>query len=173
MSELPRILPSLADRFTRPGEHYSYQSVRAYSDAVLRDLRALLGARAHLTPDEIQEFSEVAKSVLNYGLYDLAGKRVRNVDVPALEKQLLETIYNFEPRIKKHTLTVEQASNTGDGSDETGRALIAFEIEGEVWASPTPIKIRTELDLATGQHTIAEGAEASDLPRKPAGGRPG
>jgi type VI secretion system protein ImpF len=169
MSGPSRVLPAILDRFTRPGETYTPPTLHRYTDGILRDLRCLLSARALLSPEDAEEFPEVAKSVVNYGVNDVAGERAAKVDVISLENELVEIIKCFEPRVKGHTLTIQQiTAEEKDSPENAHRTVMAFEIQGEVWASPSPVSIRTELDLATGQHQAAEGGAAASPPRKAA-----
>ncbi|HEU0220660.1 MAG TPA: type VI secretion system baseplate subunit TssE, partial [Paracoccaceae bacterium] len=57
----------------------------------------------------------------------------------------------FEPRILPGTLQVSLSAEKSQS-----RAILAFDITGEVWAQPLPLEIylRTELDVASGDMSI-------------------
>ena len=70
--------------------------------------------------------------------------RLVSPDMNELERQLIEAIQLFEPRILRHTLQVKATVE---------RHLISFEIRGDLWANPVPehLFINTKIDLETGQ----------------------
>lgn len=121
-------------------------SLKEYRIAVLRDLRWLLNSPRHLKTEELYDYPEVAKSVLNYGTRDLAGLTSSVLDPIEIETELRDTILEFEPRIIPDSLQVRLV----DGAGEDGK--IAFEINGQLWALPHAERIlfRTEMDLETG-----------------------
>lgn len=115
--------------------------------AVLRDLRWLLNASAHI-PGELDDFGEVSRSVLNYGSVDLSGRMVSSLGLAELERNLTAAIRAFEPRILPDTVKIKALVGATVGSPNT----IALEIRGELWATPHPeeLYIKTEIDLDTG-----------------------
>jgi|ERR1700730_11864769 type VI secretion system protein ImpF len=159
MASSDRVLPGLLDRLTSgkasPGQEsrsYAQASLRHYQQSVLRDLRWLLNARSSLSEDITADFPEIARSVLNFGTRDFSGMAVSSIDTMEVERELVEAIQYFEPRIIKGTLSVKTAPANGSA----GQNVVAFEIRAEIWATPFPeqIFIRTELDLETGQYRL-------------------
>jgi type VI secretion system protein ImpF len=130
-------------------------SLRRYRNALIRDLGMLLNSRNHPAHDDIYEFPEVSRSVLNYGIPDLCGIPVRNIRSAEVEAEIRQCIARFEPRISQGSLSVRMASPT---DSEYVRA-ISFEIEGEMWAQPLPdhLFVKTEVDLETGHHKLKGG----------------
>src|SRR6476619_3828 len=109
-----RIQPCLLDRLTDDDPDSKQESktsrvisVQRYREGVLRDLRWLLNASAHLSEDDSKQFGEVRRSVLNYGTGDFCGKLASSLDFAAVEHEMIETIKCFEPRITASTLTVK------------------------------------------------------------------
>ena len=115
--------------------------------AVLRDLRWLLNANAHV-PGEFDDFGEVGRSVLNYGSADFSGRSISEVGIEELERGLTAAIRNFEPRIIPGSVSVKAKPGAEAGSPNT----LVFEIRGDLWATPFPeeLYIKTEVDLETG-----------------------
>jgi type VI secretion system protein ImpF len=91
--------------------------------------------------------------VVNYGLPDLAGLTASGIDVAELEQIVKQALWDFEPRIMRHTLKVRARA---DG--EMGHNALVFEIEGELWAQPIPLELllKTEIDLETGDIAVTE-----------------
>ena len=153
-----RIQPCLLDRLTdenpeavKESRNERVISVKRYREGVLRDLIWLLNAKAHTDRDGLDEFPEVARSVLNFGTRDLCGLISSSLDLGTLEQEIAEAMRRLEPRINPGSLAVTAVS----GSQKFANG-IAVEIRGDLWAYPVPeqLYIRTEIDLDTGKYTV-------------------
>jgi type VI secretion system protein ImpF len=124
-------------------------SIKRYREGVLRDIAWLMNSKAHLESEDITSFGEVARSVLNFGVPDLCGQLAGGVDLASIEGRFLEAIKAFEPRIIPETLTIKAVR----GGETLGPNMLAFEIRGDLWASPVPeqLHIKTHIDMETGQ----------------------
>lgn len=157
-----RLQPSLLDRLTdtdpenksEPRERrvLSFQRLKA---GVLRDLAWLLSTGYLETFEDLEAHPYARNSVVNYGLPDLTGSSVANMDPGRLEKIVREAIVKFEPRINPRTLKVSVSVDRG----RMHRNAMMFRIEGELWAQPAPLalSLRTELDLESGNVDVREG----------------
>lgn len=157
-----RLQPSLLDRLTddAPGEKtesreqrvLSYSRLRA---ALLRDLAWLLNTGHLETVQDLDDYPEVRRSVVNYGIPDLTGLTVAGADVVRIEKAVRQAIIDFEPRVAPDSLKVAVEATEG----QSARRALVFRIEGELWAKPTPqaLYLKTELDLETGDVRVREG----------------
>ena len=122
--------------------------------AVIRDLSWLFNTSSLETTQDLEAFPEVARSVLNYGVPEFAGKALSGVDVYQVEQRVRRAIIAFEPRILEESLQVRLVVRE-DGMD---RNALVFDIEGRLWAHPMPLHLllKTEVDLETGQVTVTE-----------------
>jgi type VI secretion system protein ImpF len=150
-----KIQPCLLDRLTDDAPESLKESrsartisIQRYREGVLRDLSWLLNARARMKEEGLKEFPEAAHSVLDFGIRDLCGEVASSLDIRELEHDLAAAIREFEPRILPRTLTVTAVAVPGATAN-----VLAFEIRGELWATPMPeqLYIRTEIDLDTAQ----------------------
>ena len=153
-----RIQPCLLDRLTdenpeavKESRNERVISVKRYREGVLRDLIWLLNAKAHTDRDGLDDFPEVARSVLNFGTRDLCGLISSSLDLRIMEQEIAEAMRRLEPRINPGSLAVTAVS----GSQKFANG-IAVEIRGDLWAYPVPeqLYIRTEIDLDTGKYTV-------------------
>ncbi|CDF94505.1 Uncharacterized protein ImpF [Pseudomonas sp. SHC52] len=114
--------------------------------SVLRDLAWLLNTTSLLDADATLH-TPAGTSVVNFGLPALAGNSASNVDLSALEALIHQAIATFEPRILRHTLRVRARATA-----EMNHNALSFEIEGDLWAQPVPLRLmlQTDLDLETG-----------------------
>ncbi len=166
-----RLLPALLDRLIdeQPGQRNEGVDRRVLSKAqlrrsVLRDLTWLLNAQARFGPDDdLDALPLVRSSTLNYGMPALSGRLVSEMELPELERMILQAIVDFEPRILPETLSVSAVRSRQAAGH---RNTLGFEIAGQLWAEPYPIELllRTELDLETGEVSVEDrrGARAAE-----------
>jgi len=161
-----RLQPSLLDRLTdddptNPKESADKRvlSLTQLKASVLRDLAWLLNTTS-LLDDDATLHTAAGTSVVNFGLPALAGNSASNVDVPALETLIHQAIATFEPRILRHTLRVRARATA-----EMNHNALSFEIEGDLWAQPVPLRLmlQTDLDLETGHVRVVN----ADQRRRP------
>lgn len=158
-----RLQPSLLDRLTdeeRDQRHETRDkrvlSLQKFRAAVLRDISWLFNTINLDAAQNLHAYPLIRRSVLNYGLPDLSGRVVSNVDSMMLERILRQALWDYEPRIARSTVRVRHASDRTRLSHNS----LAFEIEGELWAQPTPLRLylRTQLDFEEGKIIISERA---------------
>lgn len=158
-----RLQPSLLDRLaddepgvTQESRDRRVLSVQRLREVVLRDLTWLLNAVNLTAVNDLEDYPAVERSVLNYGLPDMAGHTVSGVDLMELEQLLRRAIIEFEPRILRDTLSVKLLFN----ESEMNHNAMTFEIQGDLWAQPVPLHmyLRTELDLEIGTVKVSEFA---------------
>jgi type VI secretion system protein ImpF len=156
---LDRLQPCLLDRLTddepakrEESRNQRIVSLQRYKAGVLRDLDWLFNASGHFPEEEVGEltfadFEEAFRSVLNFGIRQLYGRLAPDID--EIEKQLVDAITVFEPRINRNTLKVKATLD---------RQLLSFDITGELWVYPIPERlfIRTQLDLESSQCSTKE-----------------
>jgi len=156
-----RLQPSLLDRLTdnEPGRTVESRDQRVLSmarlrESVLRDVAWLFSTVNMEATTPLDDYPEVARSVVNYGVSDLTGTHVVGRDLGQLERDLATAINRFEPRILAESLKV---GVDAEGVGETRRAL-SFTITGQLWAQPVPqsLYLKTELDLETGAVSVAD-----------------
>lgn len=162
-----RLQPSLLDRLTdddptNPKESADKRvlSLTQLKASVLRDLAWLLNTTSLLDADATLH-TQAGTSVVNYGLPALAGNSVSSVDIKALEALIYQAIATFEPRILRHTLRVKARFGHG----EMNHNALSFEIEGDLWAQPVPLRLllQTDLDLESGHVRVVN----ADQRRRP------
>jgi type VI secretion system protein ImpF len=156
-----RLQPSLLDRLTDedPDKTQESREQRVFSpsrlrEVVQRDLAWLFNTTNFAATQSLERYPEVERSVLNYGLPDLAGITLSATHVAELERALRQAVLDFEPRILANTLKIRVVV------DQTlmDHNAMAFDIEGELWAQPMPLQLflRTEVDLELGDVRVAQ-----------------
>ncbi|AOB32511.1 type VI secretion system lysozyme [Bordetella sp. H567] len=160
-----RLQPALLDRLTDLAPDAAFEprerrvvSMRQLRVSVLRDLTYLFNA-VQARMGDLGAFSLAEASVLNYGLRGLTGKTLADIDAASVADEIARAIRRFEPRIGGHSLRVTPL----DHSAETGGSVMAFLVEGELWAQPYPERLyfKTELDLEAGEARLIDGGEVA------------
>ncbi|HJW06206.1 MAG TPA: type VI secretion system baseplate subunit TssE [Rhodanobacter sp.] len=157
-----RLQPSLLDRLTddEPDKREESRDKRVLSatrlrDCVTRDISWLLNCVSLDVDLALDEYPEVARSVLNFGIPDLTGASLSGIDSETLQRQLKDAILAFEPRLTANTLRVSVNAD----HKRMDRQALMFNIESEMWAQPIPLNLflKTEVDLETGSFKVSEG----------------
>ena len=156
-----RLQPALLDRLTddEPDKTVESREQRVVSldklrKSVIRDLEWLFNAINLAATVDLEPYPLVAESVLNYGLPGFGGQAASSFDAVALERHIRQSIWNFEPRILRDTLQVRAVMD----EQKMNLNAISFEISGELWAQPMPIRLflRTEIDLEDKRVKVVE-----------------
>ena len=162
-----RLQPSLLDRLTddEPDQQQESRDQRVLSanrlrECVLRHLGWLFNSTRLPEREEVERYPFAAHSVINFGLPPLTGATARSVDMEALERNLRQTVADFEPRIFRQSLRVRTEVN----EERMSHNALTFEIEGELWAQPLPLQLylKTEIDLESGQVLIEESTRSRE-----------
>lgn len=152
----PNIVPSLLDRLIDEAPGVSQeavpkrsQTVRQFERAVARDLEAMLNTRRETLEDLPEEFEEVRRSLLNYGLpdftsYSLLGPKDKARVIRALE----ETIASFERRLDRVRVTLEEP--------RAHERAMRFRVDALLRVDPTPepVTFDTVLQLTTQEYRV-------------------
>ena len=155
LSQKERLQPCLLDRLTddepqklsEPRDK-RIMTIEQLRNSVIRDLSWLMNTENLESAHDLVEFPLVSQSTLNYGLPVLSGHAAATLNVFELEQRIRNAILNFEPRILADSLTVRAIY----ASQEMSKNALNFEIDGDLWAEPTPMRflVHTELDLESG-----------------------
>jgi type VI secretion system protein ImpF len=121
---------------------------------VRRDLAALMNSTHLAAVQDLGDYPEAERSTLNYGIPDFAGQPASSIDRAALARRIRKAILDFEPRLIASSLKVESVA---DPEEKRPNAL-HFDIDGEMWADPTPLRLRlrTDLSLEDGEAKVTE-----------------
>ena len=161
LSQREKLQPSLLDRLTDDEPERREESrdrrvlnLQQLREGVVRDLAWLLNTAYLEAAVDLEAYPEVARSTLNYGMPDFTGQTSSSVDLTTVEKMIRQAILQFEPRILPDTVRIRARAN----ADQLNHNAISFDIEGELWALPLPVRLflRTDVDLEVGAVSILE-----------------
>lgn len=109
---------------------------------VSRDLDALLNTVALQATIDMENAPNVRKSILNFGLPDIA---IRTIDENGLDEipgEIRTAIVNYEPRIAPDTLRIER-----DKELDPAELKIRFVIRGELVCHPVHVPVEFVADI--------------------------
>ncbi len=161
LTQKERLQPSLLDRLTddEPGQLNESREKRVLSmhklrQSVLRDISWLLNANSLEAVESLEQYPEVARSVINFGIRNLAGSSGSVSNLAEIEKSVKKAIQNFEPRILPNSLQIQMTSTDG----KMNRLAVVFDIEADLWAQPLPLHLylRTEINKVTGDVNLRD-----------------
>lgn len=161
LTQKERLQPSLLDRLTdnNPESKVESRAQRVLSlqqlrKSVIRDLGWLLNSGNLPSDLNLDSYPLAEHTVINYGLPDFAGMTSTSLDNDAVEQAVKQAIIDFEPRILRNTINVKLLVD----SEQMNSNSVVFEIDGELWAQPAPLRVylKTELDLETGEVQVSD-----------------
>lgn len=150
-----RLQPSLLDRLTdldptssTEGRDDRVINIRRLRDIIRRDLSWLLNSNSQDTLIDAEQYPNIATSVLNYGVQEVAGDFSTKNRAAEIRKAIKRAIILFEPRIKDGTLEIIAREDT-----TSSQTIVEFDIRADMWAQPLPMELylRSQVDLTTGQ----------------------
>ena len=100
---------------------------------------------------DAKRFPLASKSVLNFGVRDVAGDFAAKDRANLIRKSIAQSIEYFEPRIRKGSAHVEMRSE-----NVSRNTIISFDIRADMWAEPIPVELylRSSIDMTTGQVSL-------------------
>lgn len=134
------MLPCYMPRLDRFGE----SELRA---CLMRDIGWLLNDIQLSTAVNLEDYPEVASSVINQGLPDLTGKSLDREGIARRARQIAAALRLYEPRLDPATIEVEI-----DGDKALADNRIRFKISGEIRTELEDSRfiVVTAIDLDTG-----------------------
>ncbi len=152
LTQSERLQPSLLDRLKYDAPNVL--TIHQLRKSVERDLEWLLNTINLEAVLDLGKYENTRNSVINYGIPDLAGKTASGIEIRYIEKMLRQAILDFEPRLLKNTVKVSISLS----NDELNINAMRFDIEGELWALPVPLKLflRTEIELESGSAKVED-----------------
>lgn len=152
----PHLLPSLLDRLLddRPGVTSEpvasrAQNLRALKKSVARDLEALLNTRQEILEELPEEFAELRRSLLTYGLPDFMSFNLGTPDDRARVRRCLEeAITTFEPRFARVRVSME--------TPRVHERTLRFRVDALLRTdpSPEPVMFDMVLQLNTQEYVV-------------------
>jgi type VI secretion system protein ImpF len=112
------------------------------------DLLALVNTIDLASAIDLGDFEHVGRSVLNFGLYDIAHLSSEETGVDAIARDLSAALLQHEPRLNTETLQVVRDQDFDDVNQR-----IRFTVSAEMACKPldVPIEFVAEIDVGSGK----------------------
>ncbi len=112
------------------------------------DLASLVNTIDLDSTEDLSDFDYVRKSVLNFGLYDVAHMTSDERRIDNIATDLVNALIQHEPRINAQTVNVERDHEF----DETNQKM-RYEISAEMLSKPLdiPLEFVAEVDIGSGK----------------------
>jgi type VI secretion system protein ImpF len=130
-------------------ERFNEAALRA---TVLRELNWILNTTQFGAIQNLKPYPEVATSVLNYGVPDMAGKLLQRRAVENRAREIKQAIRRFEPRIAPQRLDVTATAK--DAKPNAVTFVIRADVTSAVMA--LPVEFKTDVEIDTGAATLRE-----------------
>jgi len=121
---------------------------RPVDEAVLREevtnnISALLNTVHLAASEDLSQTPEVARSILNYGLSDLARLSLGDVKIDEIGEEIRAAMIVYEPRVDPASITAER-----DRKIDEATLNLRFVVHAELWAEPLniPVEFIAEVD---------------------------
>ena len=150
-----RLQPSLLDRLTdnEPSEKTERRDdriidLRELRKILQRDLVWLLNTSDSSATIDTERYPLTAKSVLNYGMKDVAGDYSTVERAEIIRKSMIHAIQAHEPRIHPGSIDVQLRLG-----QDTKQSIVNYDIRADMWAQPLPMELylRSQVDVTTGE----------------------
>lgn len=109
---------------------------------VSRDLDALLNTIAIDGTLDLSEAEYARKSILNYGLTDVAKRTIDEVGVRKVPDELRTAIVNYEPRLSPASIQIER-----DTSVDPAELKVRFIVRAELICEPVHVPVEFVADI--------------------------
>ncbi len=117
---------------------------------VSRDLEALLNAIAMESTIDMTETPFARKSIINFGLPDVADRTIDETSVGNIPQEIRTAIINYEPRLAAASLHIER-----DTSVDPVELKIRFIVRADLTCDPVHVPVEFVADVIdTGKITV-------------------
>jgi type VI secretion system protein ImpF len=118
---------------------------------VSRDLEALMNTIAFESTEDLTDFDQARKSILNYGLPDFVHRSIDEGSVSDVQEEIEAALLRFEPRLAQNSIHAKR-----DMSVDANELKVRFLVTAELCCEPVnvPIEFVADLELENGSFRI-------------------
>jgi type VI secretion system protein ImpF len=114
---------------------------------VARDLESLMNTIAFESTEDLSGFSHVRRSILNFGLPDIAHMTIDESRVEGLSSEIRNVLMNYEPRLDPRTIRA-----TRDVTARIDELKLRFIVMADLRCEPlnVPVEFVADVDVESG-----------------------
>jgi type VI secretion system protein ImpF len=109
---------------------------------VARDLDSLVNTIAFESAEDLSGFDEVRKSVLNYGLPDIAHRSIDEHSVDDIRTEIKTALMKYEPRLIRESIRTSRDMTVG-----VEEFKVRFVVHGELRCEPVNVAVEFVADI--------------------------
>jgi type VI secretion system protein ImpF len=119
---------------------------------VKQDLEQLMNSIALESTQDLTPFPEVGKSILNYGIPDMAHRTIDEASVFEVTREIESALARYEPRLTRNTIKVHR----DESADKTALKL-RFSVQGDLICNPinVPVEFVADVEYDSGKITLS------------------
>jgi type VI secretion system protein ImpF len=117
-----------------------------------RDLDSLMNTIAMESSENLDSFAYVRKSILNFGLPDIAHRSIDENAVDHIREEIRLALVHYEPRLVSRTIRVIRASEFDEAE-----LKVRFVVHADLLCEPlnVPVEFVADLELDSGNITVS------------------
>jgi type VI secretion system protein ImpF len=119
-------------------------------EEVKSDLEHLMNTIALEASEDLASYPEVRKSILNYGIPDMARRTLDEAAIANITREIEDALRRYEPRLVKNSIKVAR--------DESADALalkLRFVVHADLFCEPIHVPVEFVADVESGTGKIA------------------
>jgi type VI secretion system protein ImpF len=116
---------------------------------VARDLEALMNTIALESAEDLHGFDQVQKSILNYGLPDIAHRTIDEGGVDDIKNEIEAALENYEPRLAQDTVRASR-----DRSIDSHELKVRFVVQADLRCEPVDVAVEFVADVEVDSNSI-------------------
>ena len=116
---------------------------------VAHDLEALMNTIALESAEDLRDFDQVRKSILNYGLPDIAHRSIDESAVDDIKTEIETVLVNYEPRLARDTIHAAR-----DVTVDANELKVRFVVQADLRCEPVDIPVEFVADLEVDSSAI-------------------
>jgi type VI secretion system protein ImpF len=119
---------------------------------VLRDLESLLNTVSMESSEDLEDFGEVRKSILNFGCPDIAHRTIDEARLSEIREELEMALVRYEPRLSRESITVSR-----DDSIDRTELRIRYTVHADLFCNPVnvPVEFFADVECDTGNIVVS------------------
>jgi type VI secretion system protein ImpF len=116
---------------------------------VAHDLEALMNTTALESAQDLTEFEYVRKSILNFGLPDIAHRDINESSVDDVKNEIETVLVNYEPRLAADTIHAVR-----DETLDSNELKVRFLVQADLRCEPVDVPIEFVADVELDSSAI-------------------
>jgi type VI secretion system protein ImpF len=116
---------------------------------VAHDLEALMNTVALESAEDLRDFEQVRKSILNYGLPDIAHRTIDEGSVDDIKSEIESALETYEPRLAPNSIHAAR-----DATIDAHELKVRFVVQADLRCEPVDVAVEFVADVEMDSNSI-------------------